>query len=840
MPTEGENLLRFQNHHKQLRAPFIIYADFEALNIPVQGAAMDVKQSNTRLIAEQKPCSFCYVVIRCDGESNAPVLYRGENAVEKFLHHLEVELDSIREQLRHPAEMVMIDDDHQRFEAAALCHICGEPLGADRVRDHCHITGKFRGAAHNACNLKLRMCPNTVKVPVVFHNLRGYDGHLIMQALGDTEDTEKLSCIPNNMEKYMTFSVGQLQFIDSLQFLNSSLDKLAGNLQPEDLKATARYNDEGKLELLQRKGVFPYEHIDSFERFTETQLPPIEAFYSSLSRDCINNKDYEHAKRVWAAFRCKTLGDYHDLYLQTDVLLLSDIFEKFRDTAQQHYGLDPANYFSLPGMSWDALLKKTKIQLELLTDIDQHLFMERGLRGGTCMVSKRFAKANNPACPDYDPSQPNSSIIFLDANNLYGWAMSQPLPTGAFRWDSPELSEVLETEADAEEGWILEVDMEYPQELHSSHSDYPLAPETTNIPEHWLSDYQHALMNELGIKFTECMKLVPNLCKKERYVTHYRNLTLYRSLGMQITKIHRALKFKQETWMKPYIEMNTRLRAASKSDFEKDFFKLANNSVFGKTMENLRQRIRVDLVRPSEEDRLRRLVADPVYQSSKIFSGGLIAVHSVKSKLKLNRPVYTGQAVLDLSKHLMYDFWYNQIKSQYGERARLLYTDTDSLLCEVETENVYADMAKNGSSYDFSDYPTDHPCYSTVNKKVVGKFKDECNGRVIAELVALRPKMYSILEVSGACTKKAKGVQRITVKKDLRHEMYKQALFRREEMKHTQVVIRSHGHKIGVYEQNKTSLSPMDTKKWIAADGITTYAYGHIEIERQKASSKSE
>jgi len=233
-------------------------------------------------------------------------------------------------------------------------------------------------------------------------------------------------------------------------------------------------------------------------------------------------------------------------------------------------------------------------------------------------------------------------------------------------------------------------------------------------------------------------------------------------------------------------------------------------------------------------------VADPVYQSSKIFSGGLIAVHSVKSKLKLNRPVYTGQAVLDLSKHLMYDFWYNQIKSQYGERARLLYTDTDSLLCEVETENVYADMAMNGSSYDFSDYPTDHPCYSTVNKKVVGKFKDECNGRVIAELVALRPKMYSILEVSGACTKKAKGVQRITVKKDLKHEMYKQTLFRREEMKHTQVVIRSHGHKIGVYEQNKTSLSPMDTKKWIAADGITTYAYGHSEIERQKASSNSE
>ena len=139
----------------------------------------------------------------------------------------------------------------------------------------------------------------------------------------------------------------------------------------------------------------------------------------------------------------------------------------------------------------------------------------------------------------------------------------------------------------------------------------------------------------------------------------------------------------------------------------------------------------------------------------------------------------------------------------------------------------------NGNSYDFSDYPTDHPCHSTENKKVVGKFKDECNGRVIAEFVALRPKMYSILEASGASMKKAKGVQRVTVKKDIRHELYKQVLFEREEMKHTQVFIRSHDHMIGVYEQNKTSLSPMDTKKWIAADGITTYAYGHIGIERQ-------
>lgn len=229
---------------------------------------------------------------------------------------------------------------------------------------------------------------------------------------------------------------------------------------------------------------------------------------------------------------------------------------------------------------------------------------------------------------------------------------------------------------------------------------------------------------------------------------------------------------------------------------------------------------------------MRRLLADPAYKSFKIFEGGLVAIHSTKCKLTLNRPVYTGQAVLDLSKLRMYDFWYNSIKARYGDKAQLCYTDTDSLLYEVETDDVYKDMREDSDEYDFSDYSKDHPNYSLKNKKTPGKFKDECNGRPIAEFVALRPKMYSILEAGGANIKKAKGVQRTVVKKDLHHELYKQCLNERIEMRHKQTVIRSQGHQMGVYEQNKTSLSPLDTKKWIAADGITTRAYGHYMIEQ--------
>ena len=344
MPKEGQNILKFTNYHKQMRVPFIIYADFEALNIPVEGCAGNPQKSYTRQIAKQVPCSYCYVVVRSDGEAKAPVLYRGEDAAEHFLADLQAELVEINNVFRKPADMRMTANELKAFNDAIDCHICGKALNDDRVRDHCHIAGKYRGAAHNACNLKLCIYAHRTKVPVVLHNLRGYDGHLIMSTLGVSKaaENQKISCIPNNMEKYMTFSIGQLQFIDSLQFMNSSLDRLSTNLQTEDLVMTSSGVSESELTLLRRKGVYPYEYVDSYERFDEIKLPPQESFYSKLTREHISDADYEHGQQVWNAFRCQTLGDYHDIYLRTDVLLLADIFEAFRNTSMQHYGLDPA------------------------------------------------------------------------------------------------------------------------------------------------------------------------------------------------------------------------------------------------------------------------------------------------------------------------------------------------------------------------------------------------------------------------------------------------------------------------------------------------------------------
>ena len=316
-----------------------------------------------------------------------------------------------------------------------------------------------------------------------------------------------------------------------------------------------------------------------------------------------------------------------------------------------------------------------------------------------------------------------------------------------------------------------------------------------------MSEYQHSLLG-VGLAPTEVEKLVPNLRNKDRHVLHYRNLQLYTSLGMRLTKVHRALRFDQSPWTEPYIRMNTELWRKATSDFENYLYKLMNNSVFGKTMENLRKRVDVKLVRSNEEDKLRRLIASPAFARANIFDNDLSAIQVHKSNLVLNRPVYVGMSILDLSKHIMYDFYYNQLKPQCGESCQLLYTDTDSLL-------------------------VDHPLYSSANKKVLGKLKDECAGRAIAEYLGLAPKMYSILEAGGINTKSAKGVKKNVVKKHIRHEQYKETLFEKQTFRHGIDVLRSERHRIYGQHLNKVSLSPFDSKRWIAKNGVDTLAYGH-------------
>ena len=828
-----KSVLKFENHHKQMKVPFVIYADFESLirKLKIEEPLPNPNKSYTHKTQIHEACGFSYIVVRSDGFAQEPVVYRGQDATKVFLDYLQEEEEIIKEFLKHIVPLEMSEEQEKEFENAVNCHVCGFYLRDDRVRDHDHITGEYRGAAHNSCNLKLRIKPDNVVIPVILHNLRGYDSHLIMQSISKIEG--KITCIPNNMEKYISFSLDNLRFIDSWQFMAASLDSLVKATDKNDFEITRKNEPDGsKRELLLRKGVYPYEYMDSWKRFQETQLPEQFRFFSWLTDEGISNEDYEHAQAVWNTFDCQNLGDYHDLYLLTDTLLLADVFENFRSMCLNQYKLDPAHYYTSPGLSWDALLKKSKVRLRLLTDYDMYLFVEKGLRGGISMSSKRYCKANNPMLSTFDPKKSTDYITYLDANNLYGWAMSQFLPTGGFEWIKDVKPEtILNHSVDNEKGYICEVDLQYPEELHDEHNSYPLAPEKMKVNMEWLSDYQKELVENNSVLNVE--KLVPNLRDKEKYVLHYRNLQLYVKLGMRVKKIHRVLCFDQSPWMESYIRMNTELRKKAKSTFEKNLYKLMNNSVFGKTMENVRKRVDVKLVRESEVTKLRKLIAKPSYHDRKIFDEELVAIHMKKPKLVLNKPIYVGMSILDLSKHLMYDFYYNQLKKQYGEKCDVLYSDTDSLLLCIETDDVYKDMERHIDLYDTSDFPKEHYLHNTKNKKVLGKFKDECNGKLISEYVGLRPKMYSILisECEESETiKKAKGVKKYVVKKHIQHNDYKQALFNKELFRHTMSMLRSYKHQIYGIRLNKISLSPLDTKRWIADDGVNTLAYGHYKI----------
>ena len=309
---------------------------------------------------------------------------------------------------------------------------------------------------------------------------------------------------------------------------------------------------------------------------------------------------------------------------------------------------------------------------------------------------------------------------------------------------------------ESKKGLILEVDLEYPQELHDLHNDYPLAAEQVKVAKDMLSDYCQEIVAKFNIQTGLVRKLIPTFSNKEKYVLHYRNLQLYLSLGLKLTKIHRVLAFNQSPWLKRYIEFNTQKRTEAKNAFEKDFFKLMNNSVFGKTMENIRKREDIRLV--TDKQKLLKLTSKPTFVSSKIFNENLVAVHKIKETLTLNRPAYVGMCILDLSKTLMYNFHYNYIKRQYDDKVKLLFTDTDSLTYEIEADDVYLDFWKDKHLFDNSDYPQESIYYSNKNKKVIGKFRDEAAGIPITEFIGLRSKMYSYIKDKKKCGRTAKEI----------------------------------------------------------------------------------
>ena len=519
--------------------------------------------------------------------------------------------------------------------------------------------------------------------------------------------------------------------------------------------------------------------------------------------------------------------------------------------------------------------------VKLLTDPSMLEMIENGIRGGySGLIGDRYVKANNKFLPDYDPNKKSSYLQYIDANNLYGWCMMQKLPYSDWEWITyKELKALYEKKEKGDKNaikyfkthsFIWEVDLEYTDEAKLKTWKYPLAPVSKKVNDEDLHEWQRNYKKDNHISSTE--KLILDLHNKKNYIVHDRVLDFYLEQGLELTKIHRIISFKEESWLKPYIEFNTAQRTIATTDFEKDIYKLMNNSFFGKTCENVRNRSDITLHTDAEE--VMRLHRRCNYMSEIIFSEDLTAIQMRKTRLYFNKPIFVGMVVLDEAKRCMYETFYYRVLKVWPN-ASIIGGDTDSLVLYIESDDIYKDMSNHKNLFDLSDYPKDNSSYfklktdkekeeyrikykhlfttfdneqssyetsfineiencflySEDNKKVPGIPKDEELGCIIQEFVYLRAKQYCYSVLGKKEEKKRlKGITKNVVKKKISMKKYKEAvgIGIKNPIRHSvnMLQIQSELHEIYIKNMHKKALDIYDDKRFICSDKITTFPFG--------------
>ena len=503
--------------------------------------------------------------------------------------------------------------------------------------------------------------------------------------------------------------------------------------------------------------------------------------------------------------------------------MFANVFEKFRDKCLAIDKLDPAYYLSAPAFSWHSGLKMTGQTLELLTDENMLLLFEKGIRGGICNAICKYAKANKKYMKNYDSSKKSTYLMYVDANNLYGYAMCKKLPTGNFKWveDLSIFTKdfIKNYSEDSNTGYLLVVDVKYPENLYRDHKYLPFLPDKTKI--------------------NKVKKLTYDSHDKKEYSIYISVLKQALNHGLKLKKIHSAISFSQDNWLEPYIMHNTNLRMKAANDFEKDYYKLLNNSFYGKTMENVRGHRDIKLVTNNKKRSV--LKSEPNYHGTKHISEELSIMEMKLRELYMNKTLYLGQVILDNSKMLMYEYWYDYLRPMYGDKIKLCYMDTDSFIIYVETEDFYKDISNDIDKwFGTSNFSKDinRPLEKGKNEKVIGKFKDELGGLIMSEFCALRSKAYAFL-IDGFndidyekhdINKKAKGTKKCVIKNKITFNDYVNALFNSVKVTRSQFTFRSRFHEIYTEKINKIALSSNDDKRIQCNDKIATYPYGYYDI----------
>ena len=833
---------QFENFKHLIKCEYVIYADFEACLVPYD----KMKSEKTQSIQKHIPVSFGAMRVSCNPEHNSsPYIYHGKNVMKRFFRYLEKQQDEIDNYHEIEYDLHMTDETESKYKNSTKCDFCHTPFSkkVKKCRDHSHILphNNFRYALCNTCNLTHASSRTQSDIPILFHNLSKYDSKIIISALGKVNHKlGKIKIIPKSSEQFISFNIGRYRFIDSYQFLNASLSTLVENLKGNDLnefKFTKQIHPK-LYPLLIKKQPYPYSFAKCLHDYNKIGLPHKSAFYDDLRGKQITNEDYEHAKHVFLSFNCKRFIDYHLLYLKTDVCLLADIYEANRNLCIATYGLDPVYYLSSSQFTLDAFLRSSGTKLECLPDLKMFELFERAKRGGISCITRRFAQANNTFMGDtYDENKDDNFLYYVDANNLYGKAMTGYLPSSNFHWvygTFKELSDkILNTPKNSDIGYLCEVSLIYPKSLHDLTNDFPLACDKLSITTDMISPYSKNLRNKLyNEKKINSVKLAPNLYNKSHYVAHYENIKYYVQRGMILTEIHSLIGFTQSCWLSNYVKINTEKRSEATTQFAKSFYKNLVNKCFGKLCENVRNRMQLYLV--NTESMFHKLVRKPNFKKFTVFSRNLVAIEMLREKIELKVPIYAGVTILELSKLHMYRFHEIMTTKLYNrDEIELCFCDTDSFLFTIKTKHLYKDLKKIRHHLDTSNYPSDHILYSNKSKLVVGKMKDECPPyeKMLIEFCGLKSKMYSLLDIKNVNKIKAKGISKAALD-HITHVHYTRCLNQEISIPSIIYSIRSFKHKLFTIKSTRSSLNGYDDKRWVCENGIDTYAYGHYRINQ--------
>lgn len=978
-PLRGKNkdqipVLSFKGQNKRIGHPLVIYADFETYFHRMDDQR---KGQTTTLASNDNVASFAYLAVASQGFAVPPELatklYRGSDPAETFVIDLLRLVAHYQSALRNPVDIVITDDQEQGFQAAPACYMCGVRFGAysGKVRDHNHFDGSFRGAACDWCN-KAMKCPRTV--PIYFHNMKGYDGHLLIKAIqrlmntegpwqellaqasaehdevaaeaqGENDDeatlpnndlltwmrqdglklfmqtrnrneitwltamkhiaqhkgfltrgsnvktirgigaciarvleqapwdsfvpsaafTEesvhkscklRLEVIAKTSESYPMIRFGPLKFLDSANFLKSSLDGLIKSQRSfastlaEAFPYMSRFHPWATpetMEILLQKIPMPFTAMTGLDCFSYPALLSQESYNNDLSGERCDDTAYGKIRRVVQTLHLDTFGQYHDVYLYTDVYALADCFEAFRNTFKQEYDLDVAHFISLPSAAMNALLLKTGASIQLISEPNGGWPLMNdvndNIRGGLSCIFQPFASANNPRCPNYDSSLPSSWIGYNDVNSLYPYAMSHALPVGDY--ESVELPENdadrclyvqnLMGEYSSEDplGYMIVADLDVPLEMHDTLDFAPIAKRSTDPSE--LSELQRERQQIFGGNMNQ-EKLMPFLGKQEEVGHHIELLKFYTEhMGVQLLKVHRVWKWRQSKWMAPFMHEVSSKRAQTTDACLKDTLKITMNSIYGMLLQN-KERYSNTAVYVEEESFIGAATRSEacnwdVFDMS--CDGFLGVVNSIKPHgVVLDTPRIVGFAVLELAKLTMYKAHYLYFKKRYGDDYKLLMMDTDSFIAHVTTPDFIQDMQQANAldscpiRFDLSKRSATVSC---SNKGILGCFKHEPGDDEIAEFAGLQAKMYSLSFASGSVEQKGKGIPQKCLKA-VQHEVFKKQLFD-PELHHVNFNrIQSKKHSIQHLHQVKKGLGSFNDKVF-QVDALWNLPLGHYRAK---------